>query len=673
MSETTAAMSFREHLRELRTRVFKATTAIAVGFFVAWALRVELYTLLSAPIREAMANNNLFAIKALQITESIEVYMKLSLFGGVILASPFVFYQIWAFVAPGLLDKEKRLVVPILSGSVACFLLGTVFCYLIVLPFMTDFLIKLTVEAPGMTLEPTLASTISFSVMMLLAFGAVFELPLFMYVLAALGLVTAKGFLGFYRYWVVIAFIIGAVLTPTPDPINQTLMSAPLVVLYGVGVIIAWLVQRQPDQRVSRRTLVIVAAVLAALAATGVSYALRAREPGPLDAVPANVRQILGIQVNSLKRLPQQWRAGSDAAQGLGLLALLPALDVKPDDAQVFVARFDKGSALVLNVADAPAVVRRLAKQRKASVVTTGAGISVWFAVPGFGPWRATAAGKKLLWLGEDSAMEQLVRTRTGQQPALTSDRALAQRLDELRTSAPLWAYVGSSAGVSGWMPAGALADSVRTASASTSHDEHEMLVQLECKGPDAALAVRDRLEAWLADRRGGSGPISRDEHLREQVRELADLVARATEAASRTAPRGPDQLLLAASAQRAGRIVVDLSDSATERQAQSAGRAPDNAQDRALAQAAQAPTVSSLTVQGPTVLWSIRGEPVTLLDVLLAPAQGGLPTAAAVAAGQLPLPKAATPAAAETLRSSAPGGRPQTGPATRPSTAPAP
>ena len=105
MSETAAAMTFREHLIELRSRVFKAAVAIVVGFFLAWNWHIELYAILTAPLRDAMAANNLFAIKALAITESIEVYMKLSLIGGIFLSSPWVFWQIWAFVAPGLLSK----------------------------------------------------------------------------------------------------------------------------------------------------------------------------------------------------------------------------------------------------------------------------------------------------------------------------------------------------------------------------------------------------------------------------------------------------------------------------------------------------------------------------------------------------------------------------------------
>ena len=238
------AMPFRAHLSELRGRLLRATIAIALGFFVAWSFHIELYEWLSGPVRSAMADNGLFAIKALQITESISVYVKLSLVGGIFLSSPFIFYQVWAFVAPGMLRSERRMIVPVVAASVLFFTAGAAFCYSVVLPFMTDFLIKLTVEAQGMSLEPTLQSTVAYSLWLLLAFGLVFELPVFMYFLSALGLVTASGLLAFYRYWVVIAFVIGAILTPTPDPLNQMLMSGPLVVLYGLGTAVAWLVER---------------------------------------------------------------------------------------------------------------------------------------------------------------------------------------------------------------------------------------------------------------------------------------------------------------------------------------------------------------------------------------------------------------------------------------------
>ncbi len=639
--QTQGTMSFREHLGELRKRLFRATVAVVLGFFVAWNFHIELYALLSEPVRTALANNNLYAIKALQITESIEVYMKISLFGGLLLASPMVFYQMWAFVAPGLLDKEKRLITPVIAGSVACFLLGAAFAHLVVLPFMTDFLIRLTMEAPGMTLEPTLSSTVSFSVLMLVAFGAVFELPLFMYVLAALGLVSAKGFLGFYRYWVVIAFIIGAVLTPTPDPINQSLMSAPLIVLYGVGVIIAWLVQREPagaGRRVPRRSVMAVAAVLVLLAGAAVSYILRDRESGPLDDVPADVRQLLGVHRAGLTRFQQNVTPGSAAAVGLAPLALLEALDVKLKDPQLLLARFDDGAALIVQVDDAKAVVQRVAKLRQASVVRTASGPSVWFPVPGGPSWRAVASSAHVLWLGDDGGLAHLSAVKQKRKPALIQDKGVEQRLADLRSGGPVWSYVPSPQGIAGWLPGGALANTVRLASAVLERDKRELTVRFECMGPEAAIALRDRIESWAADsRRTATRPSDRHvQELSTRVQELAQVMARAADASSRLAPpNSPDRATLEAGSARAfqlARELAGLGPGATPRHPDSPGpqREAEAAQaghdeSSVLMQALQPPAVSTTTAVATAVTWTVQGDMGRLLDLLTAPASTGL------------------------------------------------
>lgn len=623
MTEVSGTMSFRDHLAELRKRLFRATVAVVAGFFVAWSYHIELYAILSAPVREALANNNLFAIKALQITESIEVYMKISLFGGLILASPFVFYQLWAFVAPGLLAKEKRLVGPVVAGSVGCFMMGVTFCHLVVLPFMTDFLVKLTVEAPGLTLEPTLASTVSFSVMMLLAFGAVFELPLFMYVLAALGLVTARGFLGFYRYWVVISFIIGAILTPTPDPINQGLMSAPLIVLYGVGVGIAWLTQREPGKGVARRAVLAVSTVLVVLGVVAVGYVLRNRDPGPLDGVPADVQQLLSVHTAGLSGLRQQATTGTDAAKGLAPLGLLDVLAIKPTEPTVLLARFADGVVVLVRVADARAVVQRLARKRQASVVITPSGPSVWFTVPGAPAWRAVAAGPHLLWLGSDGGLAHLSAVRQGRSPALTGDKAVAQRLDALRSAGPVWSFLNTRAGIAGWLPGGALVDTVRLAAGVLDRDKSELVLKFECKGPEAAIALRDRIEAWVADSRRGT-PALADKQVRDLAalaQELAELVARTAEASARVAQAdGPDHRTLLASSARAARLARELGDlggqTETDATPSSSG---------ALAAAVQSPGVSTATVNATAVQWTLHGDLPGLLDVLAAPATTGL------------------------------------------------
>jgi len=618
--DTHSAMPFLAHLGELRTRAFRATLSVFGGFFAAWGYHVELYAWLSAPVRHALSDNNLFSIKALQITESIEVYMKLSLVGGLFLASPFVFYQIWAFIAPGLLTKERRMLTPIVAGSVSCFVLGAAFCYLVVLPFMTDFLIKLTIEAPGMTFEPTLSSTVSFSLLMLLSFGTVFELPLFMYVLAAMGLVTARGFLGFYRYWIVIAFILGAVLTPTPDPINQSLMSAPLVVLYGVGCLIAWIVQREPGRRLPRRAIVAVALVLLVLAGSGVALALRGAERGALDDVPADVQQILGVHEASLARWHQQAAPNSAAAQGLAPLGLVESLHIRPLAVPlVLLARFDDGVVVLTEVPDAAAVVRKLALRFQSSAVPAPSGLSTWFRPEqGRPPWRAVAASKRVLWLGTDGGLAHLSAVRQGRAPALAADPQLADRVATLRGAGPLWSLAPTAKGVAGWLPGGAMGQNVRSAAAVLARDRAELALSYECRGPDSAISLRDRLDAWMADSRrlprsasGGSAPVVAD-----RLRDLALLVARTAESTARLATPGTqDHQELSRAAAEAAHLARELA----------------NAPQPARLQAEPATDVLTTLVQPPAlahaessqghVTWTIQGELPRLLDALVAPA----------------------------------------------------
>ncbi len=628
MSEPVAvehgAMSFREHLIELRGRVLRASIGIFLAFFIAWAFHVELYAWLSAPVRNALADNNLFAIKALQITESIEVYMKLSLVGGIFLASPWVFYQIWAFVAPGLLDNEKRLMVPVLSGSVACFVLGAAFCYLVVLPFMTDFLIKLTIEAPGMTLEPTLASTVSFSTMMLLAFGAVFELPLFIYVLAALGLVTPKSLWKFYRYWIVISFVLGAVLTPTPDPINQALMSAPLVLLYGVGMAIAWLVQRNPDQKVSRRNMALASAGLVALAVGGVALAARPTDAGLYDDLPVAARQVIGVHGQRLGRLLQAADRDSRVTAMLAPLQALQQLEIVPKgDPYLVLVRGETASAVVVASDDPAAVVRRLGRRFQASVVAAPSGLSVWFAHPLYKQrWRAVAAGKKVLWLGEDAGVELLSSARQGQTPRLLADPTMAERLAMLRGSGPLWSLVVHAQGIERWLPAGAMRGNVVVASVQLSADKDELAIRLECKGPDAAAALRDRLDAWTADERRrlvGPQQNAEERHASERLTELAILVARTAEAAARVLPVGStDHQTLMSSSYQAMRLSRATSPTTEELEPTHLGE---------LVAAVAPPATSEVQARGTAVAWIIQAPRAKLLQLLLAPSSAALST----------------------------------------------
>jgi Tat protein translocase TatC len=621
-------MSFRAHLVELRQRLLRAMLGVVVAFFVAWTYHIELYDWLSRPVREALANNNLFTIKALQITESIEVYMRISVVGGLFLASPWVFYQIWAFVAPGLLKKERRLITPVVTGSVACFVLGAAFCYLVVLPFMTDFLIKMTLDAPGMSLEPTLASTVSFSLLMLLAFGAVFELPLFLYVLASLGLVTPGGLLRFFRYWIVVSFVIGAVLTPTPDPINQTLMAGPLVVLYAVGMGIAWFVQRKPGERASGKTLASVAVVLVLLAAGGVALALRGAERDASDDIPADARQVVGLHINDLTKTLQRADDSISAAFGLGPFALVEALKLRPlADPVAMLVRWQDGVALLVQVRDAPAILKRLADRWQASIVASPSGPSIWLPIGPRGErWRGVAASKQVLWLGTDSALERLGAVRRGLTPALVDDPVLRDRLAALRAEGSLWSLAPTEAGIAEWLPGGALGQNVRVATAVVSGDKGELVVRFDCKGPETALSLRDRIESWVADtRRAQVRPEDgRVDELTNRTRELALLVARVSESGARAIPQGSrDHQVLLNAGNEALALARQLG-TTKHANALVEGLGP-------LAMAVRPPAVSSARVETTRVVWSLNAPASVLLAMLVAPSTAGLAPEAVV------------------------------------------
>lgn len=232
-------MAFTEHLGELRDRLLRSVIAITVAFFVAYGFHEDLFRILAAPVLEGLRAHGIYKLQALQVTEAIVVYLQASLVGAVLLAIPYVFYQIWAFIAPGLLERERGAVLPIVGLVSAFFLLGVAFCYFVFLPMVVDFLVEFTVGTGDIALMPTVEKTFSLTTTFLLVFGLVFEMPLIMFFVAALGMVKVGAFLKFSRYFVIVAFIVAAIFTP-PDPLSQLLMAVPLCALYMVGVAFAW-------------------------------------------------------------------------------------------------------------------------------------------------------------------------------------------------------------------------------------------------------------------------------------------------------------------------------------------------------------------------------------------------------------------------------------------------
>jgi len=229
-------MTFLEHLQELRRRVMHSALVVIVAFFVCYAYHIELFDLISAPIQEGLIRHGIYRFRSLSVTEPIMVYLKVAFVGALIVGSPFLLFQMWLFIAPGLLEKERRLVVPIIFFSSFFFLLGIVFCYMVLLPFLTDFLIGVGEETAAVAVDVTLESALSYTLLFLIIFGVAFELPLVLFFMTLLGVTTPKKLLRFARYWLVISVLLGAIFTP-PDPISQLMLAVPLIVLYFIGIL----------------------------------------------------------------------------------------------------------------------------------------------------------------------------------------------------------------------------------------------------------------------------------------------------------------------------------------------------------------------------------------------------------------------------------------------------
>ena len=230
-------MPFMEHLGELRVRIMRSLVALLIGLCLAFPFSARVVDWLARPIQQS-GNTLVF----LAVTEAFWVQMKVALFLGLFIASPGILWQVWRFVEPGLHGHEKKYAVPfVLIGSLL-FIAGGAFSLLIVTPSAISFL--LSYARPGLQPMISIGNYIDFLVKFTLAFGAVFEVPLAMTLVARMGLVTPKAFAKNRKYAILGAFIAAAVLTPTPDMINQSLMAGPIILLYEVGIISARLFGR---------------------------------------------------------------------------------------------------------------------------------------------------------------------------------------------------------------------------------------------------------------------------------------------------------------------------------------------------------------------------------------------------------------------------------------------
>ena len=224
----------KPHIADLRKRLVISSITVVIMFFACFSFYEPILEWMMAPVKHALpAGTSMIAV---EIQETFFTAMKVAFFGGFIISLPVIFWQLWLFLAPGLYDHEKKLVVPFVFFATLMFLLGASFAYYIVVPVGFDFLIAFGNSV--VSVLPSIGKYVGFFTKLLIGFGIAFELPVITFFLAKIGLVIDQMLKDFFRYAVVLIFTVAAVLTP-PDVISQVLMAAPLLILYGVSIYIA--------------------------------------------------------------------------------------------------------------------------------------------------------------------------------------------------------------------------------------------------------------------------------------------------------------------------------------------------------------------------------------------------------------------------------------------------
>jgi sec-independent protein translocase protein TatC len=223
------------HLQELRKRLILSFIAVGIGFFICYALKEYLFSILSSPlINKVMPSGGSLIFTS--VPEAFFTYMKVAFIAGLILTSPFILYQIWTFVAPGLYQKEKRYAIPFILGGTLFFAMGILFGYFIAMPTVFKFLLG---YATGFIKPmPSMKEYLSFTIKFLLVFGLVFEFPVVLVLLAKIGVINAKMLARQRKYAILLIFIFAAVMTP-PDIISQMIMALPLIGLYELSILLS--------------------------------------------------------------------------------------------------------------------------------------------------------------------------------------------------------------------------------------------------------------------------------------------------------------------------------------------------------------------------------------------------------------------------------------------------
>ncbi len=224
----------KPHIADLRKRLVISSSALFIAFFACFAIHEPILNWMMYPIEEVLPEGS--KMIALEVQETFFTALKVAFFSAFLATLPIILWQMWLFLAPGLYDNEKKLLVPFVLGATIMFLTGASFAYYIVVPFGFEFLINFTSNV--VLVMPSIGKYVSFFTKLMFGFGLAFELPVFTFFLAIIGVVTDRTLKDFFKYAVVLIFIVSALLTP-PDIITQFLMAGPLILLYGVSIYIA--------------------------------------------------------------------------------------------------------------------------------------------------------------------------------------------------------------------------------------------------------------------------------------------------------------------------------------------------------------------------------------------------------------------------------------------------
>jgi len=233
---------FLSHLVELRRRLIICAIGVGIGFGIAYFFSERLFLLLITPLKEVMPEGDHLIFT--NLPEMFFAYLKVAFIAGILASAPLIFYQIWMFIAPGLYQKEKKLVIPFVLASTILFVGGSLFGYFVVFPFGFKFFMGFSSEY--VKALPSVKQYFSFSIKLLFAFGLVFELPVIIFFLSKMGLVTTDFLKKQRKYAILLTFVMSAILTP-PDVITQCMMAGPLIVLYEIGIFVSRFARKKKE------------------------------------------------------------------------------------------------------------------------------------------------------------------------------------------------------------------------------------------------------------------------------------------------------------------------------------------------------------------------------------------------------------------------------------------